>query len=101
MSGRNTAPLEATASAKAVAGNVDNLSEVVSSLDKLSQGDYALRLLLSAGTPTELRSAAPAVHRLFVDSRSPVIEGDLRQSLSLLCDVSGKSPVQCLSALVA
>jgi type IV secretion system protein VirB4 len=38
MSGRNTAPLENTATAKAVAGNVDNLSEVVSSLDKLAQG---------------------------------------------------------------
>ena len=56
MSGRNTAPLENTATAKAVAGNVDNLSEVVSSLDKLSQGDYALRLLLAANTAAELRS---------------------------------------------
>jgi len=59
MSGRNTAPLESTATAKAVAGNVENLSEVVSSLDKLSQGDYALRLLLAANTAAELR--APAV----------------------------------------
>ena len=59
MSGRNTAPLENTATAKAVAGKVDNLSEVVSSLDKLSQGDYALRLLLAANTAAELR--APAV----------------------------------------
>src|SRR5271163_1515467 len=74
MSGRNTAPLEATATAKAVVGNVDNLSEVVSSLDKLSQGDYALRLLLAANTAAELRAATPAVHRLFVDTRSPIIE---------------------------
>ncbi len=74
MSGRNTAPLEATATAKAVAGNVDNLSEVVSSLDKLSQGDYALRLLLAANTAAELRAATPAVHRLFVDARAPIIE---------------------------
>jgi type IV secretion system protein VirB4 len=74
MSGRNTAPLENTATAKAVAGNVDNLSEVVSSLDKLSQGDYALRLLLAANTAAELRAATPAVHRLFVDARAPIIE---------------------------
>ncbi|MGD0737407.1 MAG: type VI secretion protein, partial [Terracidiphilus sp.] len=74
MSGRNTAPLENTATAKAVAGNVDNLSEVVSSLDKLAQGDYALRLLLAANTAAELRAAAPAVHRLFVDARAPIIE---------------------------
>jgi type IV secretion system protein VirB4 len=57
MSGKNTAPLEATATAKAVAGNVDNLTEVVSSLDKLGQGDYALRLLLSASSASELRAA--------------------------------------------
>ena len=74
MSGKNTAPLEATATAKAVAGNVDNLTEVVSSLDKLGQGDYALRLLLSAGSASELRAAIPAVHRLFVDARAPIIE---------------------------
>jgi hypothetical protein len=74
MSGKNTAPLEATATAKAVAGNVDNLTEVVSSLDKLGQGDYALRLLLSAGSASELRAAIPAVHRLFVDARAPIME---------------------------
>ena len=74
MSGKNTAPLETSATAKAVTGNVDSLAEVVSSLDKLGQGDYALRLLLSAGTAAELRAATPAVHRLFVDSRAPIIE---------------------------
>jgi type IV secretion system protein VirB4 len=74
MSGRNTAPLETTASAKAVASNVESLTEVVASLDKLSQGDYALRLLLSAGTAAELRAAVPTVHRLFVDARAPIVE---------------------------
>jgi type IV secretion system protein VirB4 len=74
MSGKNTAPLETTASAKAVIGNVESLTEVVASLDKLSQGDYALRLLLSAGTVSELRSAKPTVHRLFVDASAPIIE---------------------------
>src|ERR1700691_1593428 len=66
MSGRNTAPLEATATAKAVVGNVDNLSEVVSSLDKLSQGDYALRLLLAARAAAELGAVPPPAHCLFV-----------------------------------
>ena len=74
MSGRNAAPLATTATAKAVSSNVDNLSEVVSSLDKLGQGDYALRLLLSAGSASELRAATPAVHRLFVDARAPIME---------------------------
>jgi type IV secretion system protein VirB4 len=74
MSGKNTAPLETTATAKAVAGNVESLTEVVSSLDKLAQGDYALRLLLSASSASELRAATPAVHRLFVDARAPIIE---------------------------
>jgi type IV secretion system protein VirB4 len=45
MSGKNTAPLENTATAKAVAGNVDNLSEVVSSLDKLSRSTRVTRSL--------------------------------------------------------
>ena len=74
MSGRNTAALEATASAKAVVGNVESLGEVVASLDKLSQGNFALRLLLSAKSAEELRAATPTVHRLFVDARAPIIE---------------------------
>ncbi len=74
MSGRNTAPLETTASAKAAIGNVESLSEVVSSLDKLSQGDYALRLLVAASSTSELRGATTTVHRLFVDARAPIVE---------------------------
>ena len=74
MSGRNTAPLQATAGAKAVVGNVESLSEVVASLDKLSQGSFALRLLLSAKNAEELRAATPTVHRLFVDARAPTME---------------------------
>jgi type IV secretion system protein VirB4 len=74
MSGGNTAPLETTATVKAVVSNVESLTEVVASLDKLSQGDYALRLLLAANTVSELRSATPTAHRLFVDARAPIIE---------------------------
>jgi type IV secretion system protein VirB4 len=74
LSGRNTAPLETTAMAKAVVGNVENLTEVAASLDRLGQGEYALRLLLAANTASELRAATPAAHRLFVDARAPIIE---------------------------
>ena len=89
MSGRNTAPLESTATAKAVTGNVESLTEVVSSLDKLGQGDFALRLLLSARSAEELRAATPAVHRLFVDARAPDHRRDIRQPLGLLRNVPG------------
>ena len=74
VSGRNTQPLETSASARAVTGNVDNLTEVVSSLDKLSQGYYALRLLVSANSAEKLKATVPTVHRLFVDARAPIVE---------------------------
>ncbi|MDE3104868.1 MAG: type VI secretion protein [Acidobacteriota bacterium] len=74
MRGRDAAAVDGTATAKAVAGNVDSLSEVVASLDKLAQGEYALRLLLAADSEAELRAATPAVHRLFVEARSPIVE---------------------------
>ena len=101
MSGRNTAPLENTATAKAVAGNVDNLSEVVSSLDKLSQGDYALRLLLAADTAAELRAATPSRPSSVCGCTRPDHRRDLRQSLRVLRHVSGQPAVQCLSAVAA
>jgi hypothetical protein len=101
MSGKNTAPLEATATAKAVAGNVDNLTEVVSSLDKVGQGDYALRLLLSAGSAAELRAAITRCPSSLCGCARSDHRGDLRQSLRLLRDVSGQPAVQCVSAVAA
>lgn len=77
MSGRDTTSLETGAGAKAANSSVDDLSEVIRSLDKKSQGEYSLRLLLAANSPEQLRDTIPAVHRAFVDARAQVIEETL------------------------
>ncbi len=77
MSGRDTASLETGAGAKAANNNVDDLSEVIRSLDKKAQGEYSLRLLLAARSPEQLRNTVPAVHRIFVDARAQVMEETL------------------------
>ena len=77
MSGRDTASLETGAGAKAANSSVDDLTEVIRSLDKKAQGEYSLRLLLAANTPDQMRDNTPAVHRAFVDARAQVIEETL------------------------
>ena len=77
MSGRDTASLETGAGAKAANSSVDDLSVVIRELDKKAQGEYSLRLLLSARSPEELRDTTPAVHRVFVDARAQVVEETL------------------------
>jgi type IV secretion system protein VirB4 len=77
MSGRDTASLETGAGAKAANSNVDDLSEVIRSLDKKAQGEYSLRLLLAANSPDQLRDTIPAVHRAFVDARAQALEETL------------------------
>jgi type IV secretion system protein VirB4 len=77
MSGRDTASLETGAGAKAANNNVDDLSEVIRSLDKKAQGEYSLRLLLAARSQEQLRNTVPAVHRVFVDARAQVMEETL------------------------
>ncbi|HEX4029180.1 MAG TPA: type VI secretion protein [Terracidiphilus sp.] len=77
MSGRDFASLETGAGARAANSNVDDLSEVIRSLDKKAQGDYSLRLLLATDSPEQLRDTIPAVHRVFVDARAQVIEETL------------------------
>ena len=77
MSGRDTASLETGAGAKAANNNVDDLSEVIRSLDKKAQGEYSLRLLLTARSQEQLRNTVPAVHRIFVDARAQVMEETL------------------------
>jgi type IV secretion system protein VirB4 len=77
MSGHDTAALDSGAGARASNNNVDDLSEVIRSLDKKAQGEYSLRLLLAARNPEQLRSAIPAVHRVFVDARAQVMEETL------------------------
>jgi type IV secretion system protein VirB4 len=77
MSGRDTASLETGAGAKAANNNVDDLSEVIRSLDKKAQGEFSLRLLLAARSPEQLRDVIPSVHRIFVDARAQVMEETL------------------------
>ncbi len=77
MSGRDAASLETTAGAKAANTSVDDLSDVIRSLDKKGQGEFSMRLLLAGRSAEELRAAAPAVHRVFVEARAQVIEETL------------------------
>ncbi|WP_263378477.1 VirB4 family type IV secretion system protein [Granulicella paludicola] len=77
MSGRDTASLETGAGARAASSNVDDLSDVIRSLDKKAQGEYSLRLLLAARSQEQLRDVVPMVHRIFVDARAQVTEETL------------------------
>jgi ABC-type cobalamin/Fe3+-siderophores transport system ATPase subunit len=77
MSGRDTASLETGAGAKAANNSVDDLSDVIRSLDKKAQGEYSLRLLLAARNQEQLHITVPAVHRIFVDARAQVMEETL------------------------
>jgi type IV secretion system protein VirB4 len=77
MSGRDFSSLETGAGAKAANASVDDLSEVIRSLDKKAQGEYSLRLLVAAGSADELRAIAPAAHRVFVEARAQAMEETL------------------------
>ena len=77
MSGRDFASLETGAGARAANTSVDDLSDVIRSLDKKAQGEYSLRLLVAANTAEQLRNTIPAVHRIFVDARAQVMEETL------------------------
>ena len=77
MSGHDTASLETGAGARAANTQVDDLGEVIRSLDKKAQGEFSLRLLVAARSLDELRGIAPAVYRVFVDARAQVMEETL------------------------
>jgi type IV secretion system protein VirB4 len=77
MSGHDTASLETGAGARAANNQVDDLGEVIRSLDKKAQGEYSLRFLVATRSVDELRGIAPAVHRVFVDARAQVMEETL------------------------
>ena len=77
MSGRDTASLDEGAGARAADASVDDLSEIIRSLDKTGQGEFSMRLLLAAKDAAQLHDVAPAVHRLFVDARAEVTEESL------------------------
>lgn len=77
MSGRDTVSLDTGAGAKAANNAVDDLGEVIRSLDKKAQGEFSLRLLLAADSQTQLRDAVPSVHRIFVGARAQAVEETL------------------------
>ena len=77
MAGRNFASLDTGAGAKAASGGVDDLGLVISELNKKAQGEYTVRLLLSARSAEELRDNSPLVHRIFVDAQASIVEETL------------------------
>lgn len=77
MAGKDTASLDTGAGAKAANVAVDDLSEVIRSLDKKAQGEYSLRLLMATRSASELHSISPAVHRVFVEARAQIMEETL------------------------
>jgi type IV secretion system protein VirB4 len=77
MSGHDFASLDKGAGARAANTQVDDLGEVIRSLDKKAQGEFSLRFLVAANSVDELRGLAPAVHRAFVDARAHVMEETL------------------------
>jgi type IV secretion system protein VirB4 len=77
MAGKDTASLDTGAGAKAANNAVDDLGEVIRSLDKKSQGEYSLRFLVAARSVGELQALSPAVHRVFVEARAPIMEETL------------------------
>ncbi len=77
MAGKDTASLDTGAGAKAANNAVDDLGEVIRSLDKKSQGEYSLRLLVATRSVAELHSLSPAVHRVFVEARAQIMEETL------------------------
>jgi type IV secretion system protein VirB4 len=77
MAGKDTVSLDTGAGAKAANVAVDDLSDVIRSLDKKAQGEFSLRLLIAAKSVAELHSVAPAVHRVFVEARAQVMEETL------------------------
>jgi len=77
LSGRDVDSLETSAGAKAAITKVDDLSEVIRSLDKKGQGEYSLRLLIATGSLDKLREIAPDAHGVFVEDRAQVMEETL------------------------
>ncbi len=98
MSGRDTASLETGAGAKAANNSVDDLSEVIRSLDKKAQGEYSLRPPACRRNAEQLRNAVSAVHRIFVDARAQVMEetlGNLSAFYAMFPAIIGSMSSHC------
>ena len=99
MSGRDTASLETGAGAKAANNSVDDLSDVIRSLDKKGPGR-----VFAASASCGSQPGATTRHRPHCASdlrrcQGSSDGGDAWQSLRLLCHVPRQSQVQCLSAV--
>ena len=77
MSGRDFSSLDKGAGARAANNQVDDLGDVIRSLDKKAQGEFSLRLLIATRSRAELLNVTPAVHRVFVEARAQVMEETL------------------------
>ena len=77
LNARNPGAIEDGAGSRAADAQVDDLSDLIRSLDTVGQGEYTMRLLLAAKSREQLHEAIPAVHRVFVDARAQVIEESL------------------------
>ncbi|MGI4826941.1 MAG: VirB4 family type IV secretion system protein [Janthinobacterium lividum] len=77
LNSQNPAAQEATAGSKAADLRVDDLSDVIRSLDNKAQGTFTYSVLLAARSAEQLRHATPAVHTAFVDARAQVMEETL------------------------
>lgn len=77
LSGKDTDSLEDGAGARAADASVDDLSEVIRSLDKTGQGEYTMRVLLAGRSLEQLHDTIPAVHTIFVEARAQVMEETL------------------------
>jgi len=77
MSGRDFASLETGAGAKAANDQVDDLGDIIRSLDKKAQGEYSLHFLIATRNVHDLRGLSPSVQRVFVEARSQIMEETL------------------------
>nr|AOS95242.1 type IV secretion system protein VirB4 [uncultured bacterium] len=77
MSGTDTASLDEGAASIAAGANVDDLSEVIRSLDKYAQGEFTMRLLLAGRSMQQLYDNGASVHRIFVEARAQAMEETL------------------------
>ena len=100
MSGSDTASLDTGAGAKAANNAVDDLGEVIRSLDKKSQGEYSLRLLIAARSPEATGDASCCASRLRRCTRTDHGR-DAWQSLRVLRDVPWQWEVQRLPMWLA
>ncbi len=101
MNHKDANSVDTTASEKAASLLVDDLSEVIRSLDKKSQGMYSLTLLLAGKSAEQLRDATPAVHRAFVDARAQVIEETLGNLSAFYALFPGNQKFQVFSMWLA